>query len=122
MFKYLKYSGLAILLALTTTTVLAEFTEEDVKNSFYPYENSTPEFPGYTPGMVINQGNVDHAPLMTIDRLTAPISWVMRLRDCTGGCATKHAACARLGRRRHRPAGPTVRCSREPRKLAFWTG
>ena len=57
--KYLKYAGLAILLALTNTTAVADFTEEDVRNSFYPYENYKPEYPGYTPGMVINQGNVE---------------------------------------------------------------
>jgi Protein of unknown function (DUF1329) len=59
MFKYLKYAGLVILLALTNTNVLADFSEEDVKNSFFPYENYKPEFPGYTAGMVINQGNVE---------------------------------------------------------------
>jgi uncharacterized protein DUF1329 len=59
MFKYLKYVSLAILLALTNTVALAEFTEEDVKKSFYPYEGYTPEFPGYTPGMVINKANVE---------------------------------------------------------------
>ena len=59
MFKYLEYASLAILLALTNSVALADFTEEDVKKSFYPYENYTPEFSGYTAGMVINQANVE---------------------------------------------------------------
>ena len=59
MFKLTKIAVLAGILAVTTTATQAQFTEEDVKNSFYPYESYTPEFPGYTPGMKINQGNVD---------------------------------------------------------------
>lgn len=59
MFNFKKYVGLVITLALATTAAQAQFTEEDVKNSFYPYENYTPEFAGYTPGMKINQGNVE---------------------------------------------------------------
>ncbi len=59
MFKLTKIAVLAGILAVTATATQAQFTEEDVKNSFYPYENFTPEFPGYTPGMKINQGNVD---------------------------------------------------------------
>ena len=54
----LKCLGIASLLALSLE-VAAEFTEEDVRNSFYPYESWTPSFPGYTPGMVIDQNNVD---------------------------------------------------------------
>ena len=53
----------SILLAFIMTALAfganAEFTAEDVENSFYPYKNWTPEFPGYEPGMVINSGNVD---------------------------------------------------------------
>ena len=53
----------SIMLAFIMTAVAfsanAEFTAEDVENSFYPYKNWTPEFPGYEPGMVINSGNVD---------------------------------------------------------------
>ena len=48
MFKYVKYLAVLPLLALSSWAV-AEYTEEDVRNSFYPYENWTPEFPGYTP-------------------------------------------------------------------------
>ena len=33
--------------------------EEVIQQSFYPYENWTPSYPGYEPGVVINQGNVD---------------------------------------------------------------
>lgn len=35
------------------------FTEEDVENSFYPYRDGVPIYPGYQAGMVINQENVD---------------------------------------------------------------
>ena len=33
--------------------------EEVIQQSFYPYENWTPSYPGYEPGVVINQDNVD---------------------------------------------------------------
>lgn len=59
MFNFIKYAGLAITLVLTNIGVHAEFTKEDVQNSFFPYETYTPEFPGYTAGMVINQSNVE---------------------------------------------------------------
>ncbi len=58
MIKYVKYIAILPLLILSLG-VSAEFTEEDVRKSFYPYENWTPEFPGYTPGMVIDQSNVE---------------------------------------------------------------
>ena len=58
MIKYAKYLAVLPLFALSLAAS-ADFTEEDVRNSFYPYENWTPEFPGYTPGMVIDQSNVE---------------------------------------------------------------
>ena len=42
-----------------SVSVLADFTVEDVENSFFPYRNGTPEYPGYEPGMVINESNVE---------------------------------------------------------------
>lgn len=33
--------------------------EEVIQQSFYPYENWAPSYPGYEPGVVINQDNVD---------------------------------------------------------------
>jgi len=33
-------------------------TQADVDNSFYPYKNSVPTFPGLTAGTVVNSGNV----------------------------------------------------------------
>ncbi|MDT8321260.1 MAG: DUF1329 domain-containing protein [Xanthomonadales bacterium] len=35
------------------------FTEEDINRSFYPYQDWTPTFEGYTPGMVVDQSNVE---------------------------------------------------------------
>ena len=58
MIKYIKYFAVLPLFALSLAAS-ADFTEEDVRISFYPYENWTPEFPGYTPGMVIDQSNVE---------------------------------------------------------------
>ncbi|GAB2182435.1 hypothetical protein DLREEDagrD3_26580 [Denitratisoma sp. agr-D3] len=34
-------------------------TEADVDATFFPYKAGTPKFPGLTPGMTINKGNVD---------------------------------------------------------------
>lgn len=52
---------LTALAAVMTTGVVsaAPFTEEDIQKSFYPYKNWTPTYQGYTPGMVVNQGNVE---------------------------------------------------------------
>ncbi|MCC7411541.1 MAG: DUF1329 domain-containing protein [Gammaproteobacteria bacterium] len=44
---------------MLTAAGAGAFTKEDVENSFYPYKTWTPEAPGYTAGMVINQGNAD---------------------------------------------------------------
>ena len=49
----------AVAVAVTLSGGAAAFTDADVDNSFYPYKSWTPEFPGYEPGMVINQGNAD---------------------------------------------------------------
>jgi len=35
------------------------FTTEDVQQTFYPYESWSPDYPGYTAGMVIDQSNVE---------------------------------------------------------------
>ncbi len=35
------------------------FTEDDIRNSFYPYADWTPAFDGYSPGIVVDQSNVD---------------------------------------------------------------
>jgi len=35
------------------------FTEDDISQSFYPYADWTPTFDGYSPGMVVDQSNVD---------------------------------------------------------------
>ena len=49
---------LTLLLAGVTSAALAA-TEADVENSFNPYKNGVPSFPGLTPGVTINKGNVD---------------------------------------------------------------
>jgi len=49
---------LTLLLAGVTGAALAA-TEADVENSFNPYKNGVPSFPGLTPGLTINKGNVD---------------------------------------------------------------
>lgn len=46
-------------IALTLSFGVAAFDEADVDNSFYPYKTWDAEFPGYEPGMVINESNVD---------------------------------------------------------------
>ncbi len=56
--KHLRHPILAALAAFSLTAA-ADFTEEDVRKSFYPYQDQVPTFPGYTPGMVIDQGNVE---------------------------------------------------------------
>jgi len=48
-----------VLLGAVLSTAAGAFTDADVDNSFYPYKNYTPEFPGYEPGMVIDETNVD---------------------------------------------------------------
>jgi len=47
------------LIALAQSLAAAPFTEEDIDQSFYPYNDWTPTAEGYTPGMVIDQSNVD---------------------------------------------------------------
>jgi hypothetical protein len=48
-----------VVLGLTVLTAHAQEWEEVIQKSFYPYENYTPTAEGYTPGVVINQDNVD---------------------------------------------------------------
>jgi hypothetical protein len=54
----MKKQLLALLLAGLLGSVQAA-TEADVENSFNPYKNGMPSFPGLNPGMTINKGNVD---------------------------------------------------------------
>jgi len=53
---HITIGGIALALCLGEA---AAFTKEDVESSFYPYKNWTPTHPGYEPGMVIDQSNVD---------------------------------------------------------------
>lgn len=56
--KHLRHPILVALAAFSLAAA-ADFTEEDVRKSFYPYQDQVPTFPGYAPGMVIDQGNVE---------------------------------------------------------------
>jgi len=47
------------LLATTLTGTALAATEADVEQSFFPYKNSVPEFPGLTAGMTLTSANVD---------------------------------------------------------------
>lgn len=49
---------LAAALACATWACAQAATEADLERSFYPYRNGVPQFPGLTPGLAINQGNV----------------------------------------------------------------
>lgn len=58
----MKLSKLAIVLAAGLPIAASQAaTEADVENSFYPYKNGFPTAEGITPGMTINQANVDSA-------------------------------------------------------------
>jgi len=58
--KYQTIMRLAVTaIAATVSLGVAAFDEADVENSFFPYKTWTPEFPGFDPGMVINQANVE---------------------------------------------------------------
>ena len=46
---------LFVLTCLVPTTLLADAFDD----SFYPYRDGVPTFPGLEPGMVINEANVD---------------------------------------------------------------
>ena len=46
-------------LLVTFTGIAFSATEADVDNSFNPYKNGVPTFPGLTPGITINKANVD---------------------------------------------------------------
>ncbi|UCC13329.1 MAG: DUF1329 domain-containing protein [Gammaproteobacteria bacterium] len=50
------FTALAVALAASLASAA---TPEDVENSFFPYRNWTPEFPGLQPGTVVNQSNVE---------------------------------------------------------------
>lgn len=56
--KRLLIAFTAVATALAAGMPLAA-TPEDVENSFFPYANWKPEFPGLQPGMVINQANIE---------------------------------------------------------------
>lgn len=49
----------ALLLSFAIVGAANAFTEADVDQSFYPYKDGVPEYPGYQPGMTITQENVD---------------------------------------------------------------
>lgn len=50
----------AVALLGLATAAFAEYSEDDVNNSFFPYRDSVPTFPGYEPGTtVIDAGNAD---------------------------------------------------------------
>ena len=44
---------------LSQTVAAEPFTDEDILNSFHPYNDWTPTADGYTPGVVIDQSNAD---------------------------------------------------------------
>jgi len=47
------------MIGLAQTVAAEPFTEQDINTSFYPYNDWTPTAEGYTPGVVIDQSNVD---------------------------------------------------------------
>lgn len=55
----MKHTTIAMLLAGLAASGAFAATEADVDASFNPYKNGMPSFPGMTPGMTINKGNVD---------------------------------------------------------------
>jgi len=60
---FMNYSNIQRLtlatLAITLTFGAGAFEAAEVENSFFPYETWDAEYPGYEPGMIINQGNAD---------------------------------------------------------------
>ena len=50
---------LSLVILLVSGMSQAAPPEEVIQQSFYPYENWTPSYPGYESGVVINQDNVD---------------------------------------------------------------
>jgi hypothetical protein len=52
------FKNILVIAACTAATSQAA-SPEDVEQSFYPYKNGNPSLEGLTPGMVINQSNVD---------------------------------------------------------------
>ena len=47
------------LAAAFAASLASAATLEDVDNSFFPYKNWKPEFPGLQPGTVVNQSNIE---------------------------------------------------------------
>lgn len=57
--KNITISSISLVLLLVSTMSQAVTSEEIIQQSFYPYKDWTPAYPGYEPGVVINQSNVD---------------------------------------------------------------
>jgi len=51
--------GVTCLLLGASLAQAADVPEAVIQQSFHPYANWTPEFPGYTPGITVNQQNAD---------------------------------------------------------------
>ena len=47
------------MVGLSQTVAADSFTADDINQSFHPYSDWTPTAESYTPGMVIDQNNVD---------------------------------------------------------------
>jgi hypothetical protein len=47
------------MIAIVQTVAADSFTEEEIIQSFHPYDDWTPTADGYTPGMVVDQSNAD---------------------------------------------------------------
>lgn len=54
-----KIVALGSALTLAAGVNAAPFTEADIQSSFYPYKDWTPTYEGYTPGVEVNQSNVE---------------------------------------------------------------
>ena len=57
--KHAQLRLFSVVILLVSGMSQAAPPEEVIQQSFYPYENWTPSYPGYEPGVVINQDNVD---------------------------------------------------------------
>lgn len=57
--KHVQLRLFSLVILLVSGMSQAAPPEEVIQQSFYPYENWTPSYPGYEPGVVINQDNVE---------------------------------------------------------------
>ncbi|WP_317930660.1 DUF1329 domain-containing protein [Halioxenophilus sp. WMMB6] len=55
----LKLFAVTLAAAVSISTQAAEISEEVINNSFHPYKNGVPSYPGLSVGMTIDQSNVD---------------------------------------------------------------